>query len=111
MKTTSTSTKMAPPIGSTIFGICQSGLGADTTTGIGFLVCGLRALELRHHVLRGLLDLLERAALADALHVGDLPRDGRPVLGQIVRERGDLAEERPSDSDDEQDCQDHDDDD
>ena len=41
MKTTSNSTKTAPPTGSTILVICQSGLGADTTTGSGFLAGGL----------------------------------------------------------------------
>src|SRR5258705_1264113 len=40
MKARSTKTKTAPPTGSRIFGICQSGLGADTITGSGFVAGG-----------------------------------------------------------------------
>ncbi len=40
MKTTSTSTKTAPPTGSTILKICHTGFGDETTTGSGLVVGG-----------------------------------------------------------------------
>ena len=95
----------------TIFGICQSGLGEDTTTGSGFVAGGWTLLDLRHHVVRRFLDLLERAAAAHALHVGDLSPDGRAIPRQILGQRGDLTEQRPAQPRAEQDRQRDDDDD
>jgi len=83
-------------------------LGEVTTTGSGLVV---DALDLRHHVMRGFLHLLERAAAAHALHVSDLACDGRAVLRQIVGERGELAEQPPPEPRDQQDRQHEDDDD
>ena len=66
---------------------------------------GTRALELGQHVLGRVLDLFERPALADALHVRDLPHDGRAVARKVVCERGDLVEQPPAEPKGEQDRQ------
>jgi hypothetical protein len=97
MNTTSTSTNTALPTGSTILGSARAGSAARTTTGNRLLGRRIGVLDLREHVVCGLLHLLEGATLADSLHVGDLPCDRGAILRQVVREQGELAEERPAD--------------
>ena len=64
--------------------------------GEGLLGRRVRALDLLHQVLGGVFDVLERPALPDPLDVHDLPSDGRAIVWEVVRERGDLIEQRPA---------------